>query len=100
MTEIASGINISITNLPKLMDDLASRKLITRERDKEDGRKRWAKLTPLGRSLMESEIPRAAQSITKAWELLGDKEKQQLVDVLETLLEGLAEPLNGSRAGP
>jgi DNA-binding MarR family transcriptional regulator len=100
MTEIAAGINISITNLPKLMDDLAARKLITRIRDKEDGRKRWAQLTPQGRGLMEREIPRAAQSITTAWESLGDKEKQQLIDVLETLLGGLAEPPNGSRAGP
>ncbi|HWC31380.1 MAG TPA: MarR family winged helix-turn-helix transcriptional regulator, partial [Dehalococcoidia bacterium] len=97
---IAAGINISITNLPKLMDDLAARKLITRIRDKEDGRKRWAQLTPQGRGLMEREIPRAAQSITTAWESLGDKEKQQLIDVLETLLGGLAEPPNGSRAGP
>jgi MarR family transcriptional regulator, 2-MHQ and catechol-resistance regulon repressor len=95
MTEIAAGINISITNLPKLMDDLAARKLIVRVRDEEDGRKRWARLTPQGRKLMQQEIPRAATSITKAWESFGKGDKRQLIDMLEKLLAGLPERSNG-----
>lgn len=97
MTEIAAGINISITNLPKLMDDLAARKLITRVRDEQDGRKRWARLTPQGRKLMRQEMPRAATSIAKAWESLAHQDKQQLSDLLEKLIEGLPEVSNGHR---
>jgi DNA-binding MarR family transcriptional regulator len=95
MTEIAAGINISITNLPKLMDDLVARKLITRVRDMEDGRKRWAQLTPQGRKLMQQEIPRAAASIAKAWESFGQEDKQHLIELLEKLLEGLPQRSNG-----
>jgi DNA-binding MarR family transcriptional regulator len=99
MTEIAAGINISITNLPKLMDDLAGRGLITRVRDKEDGRKRWARLSPQGYRLMEQEIPRAADSIMKAWESVSGENKRLLIDVLEKLLGGLPEQSNLSDLG-
>jgi DNA-binding MarR family transcriptional regulator len=94
MTEIAAGINISITNLPKLMDDLVARKLITRVRDMEDGRKRWAQLTPQGRKLMQQEIPRAALRSPRR-ESFGQEDKQQLIELLEKLLEGLPHRSNG-----
>ena len=87
MSEVAAGISISITNLPKLMDDLVARKLITRTRDAEDGRKRWAHLTAAGRELLEKETPRAAQSIKSAWESLSTEEKQMLVDLFTKLVE-------------
>jgi DNA-binding MarR family transcriptional regulator len=99
MTEIAAGINVSITNLPKLMDDLAARGLITRVRDKEDGRKRWARLSPQGYRLMQEEIPRAGASITKAWGSFSREDKQQLIDLLEKLLGGLPEQSSLSDLG-
>jgi DNA-binding MarR family transcriptional regulator len=82
MTEVASGLNMSITNLPKLMDDLADRKLITRVRDKDDGRRRWARLTPDGKKLLGELVPRASRSIRKAWSPLGKREIKQLIDLL------------------
>jgi len=87
MSEIAAGISISITNLPKLMDDLVARKLITRTRDPEDGRKRWAHLTKQGKELLKKEVPRAADSITAAWSQLSSEDKQMLVDLFTKLVE-------------
>jgi DNA-binding MarR family transcriptional regulator len=64
----------------------------------EDGRKRWAQLTPQGRKMMQQEIPRAAASIAKAWEWFGQEDKQQLMELLEKLLEGLPQRSNGHGA--
>jgi DNA-binding MarR family transcriptional regulator len=94
MTEIAASLSISITNLPRLMDDLVARKLIVRVRDQADGRKRWAQLTPQGRKVLEEEVPRAGRSISKAWESLGKGEKQQLIDLLGQLVEDFQDQTN------
>jgi DNA-binding MarR family transcriptional regulator len=94
MTEVAAGINISITNLPKLMDNLEAHQLITRTRDSEDGRKRWAHLTPLGKEWLEAEVPRAGRSITQAWESLPNRDKRRLINLFAKLVEGFPDHTN------
>jgi MarR family 2-MHQ and catechol resistance regulon transcriptional repressor len=85
MSEIGDGLEISPTVVTRLVDSLASERLVERAHHPEDKRKTWAVLTAEGRALFESEMPAMLREIEKLWKGLLPEEKRLLIHLLTKL---------------
>jgi MarR family 2-MHQ and catechol resistance regulon transcriptional repressor len=82
MSEIGRGLNVSVTNVTTLVNELVAEGLVRRADHPRDKRKKWAVLTPKGIRAFETELPFVAQVIKRLWGVLDTDDKQQLVRLL------------------
>jgi DNA-binding MarR family transcriptional regulator len=85
MSDFAEGMNVSPTNITKLVDTLVADGLVTRIGHDIDKRRRWAELTPKGASLVEQVLRPVGQHVGGIWDCLEPSEKQVLVHLLSKL---------------
>ena len=56
-------MNVSPTNITKLMDTLVADGLVTRVTHEIDKRKTWAEITPAGLEMVENALPNVADHV-------------------------------------
>ena len=94
MSEIVQGMNVSPTNITKLVDSLVADGLVRRVGHEQDKRRTWAELTPKGEELLLACIPQVGEHIRRLWGCLEDSEKTVLVHLLTKMR--LNSQVNGS----
>jgi MarR family 2-MHQ and catechol resistance regulon transcriptional repressor len=82
MSEIVQGMNVSPTNITKLVDSLVADGLVRRVGHEQDKRRTWAELTQKGEDLLLECIPLVGEHIKRLWSCLEDTEKTVLVHLL------------------
>jgi DNA-binding MarR family transcriptional regulator len=82
MSEIVKGMNVSPTNITKLVDSLAADGFVTRSGHEFDKRRTWALLTDDGALLVELALPRVSNHVTRLWSCLEPEELSILVHLL------------------
>jgi DNA-binding MarR family transcriptional regulator len=80
--DFADGLNVSPTNISKLVDSLVADGFVRRTPHEIDRRKTWAELTEEGRELIEAVLPTIAQGVEETWAGLDDEEKRVLAHLL------------------
>jgi DNA-binding MarR family transcriptional regulator len=82
MSDFAQGMNVSATNVTKLVDTLVADGFVTRADHAVDKRKRWAELTPKGAEMVQRSLPAVAEHVSSLWDCLDEREKRILVHLL------------------
>jgi MarR family transcriptional regulator, 2-MHQ and catechol-resistance regulon repressor len=102
MSEIGQGLNVSPTNITKLIDGLVADDLVRRVNHPHDKRMTWAEITPKGIETFEELLPQVREHTEHLWSGLDDKEKKQLVHLLAKVLMNVTkaekEPVAGAPA--
>jgi DNA-binding MarR family transcriptional regulator len=80
--DFAEGLNVSPTNISKLIDSLVADGFVRRAEHEYDKRKTWAELTPDGVELMEAAIPAVGRNVHETWSGLDEDEKRVLAHLL------------------
>ncbi len=80
--DFAEGLNVSPTNISKLVDSLVAEGFVRRAPHEVDRRKTWAELTEEGRQLIEAVLPAIAEGVEETWAGLDDEEKRVLAHLL------------------
>ena len=80
--DFAEGLNVSPTNISKLVDSLVADGFVRRADHEYDKRKTWAELTEDGIELMEAAIPAVGRNVQDTWAGLDDEEKRVLAHLL------------------
>lgn len=82
MGDFAEEMNVSPTNITKLMDTLAADGLVVRVSHEVDKRKTWAELTPAGKEMVDRALPNVGEHVQGLWAGLTEDEKRALVHLL------------------
>jgi DNA-binding MarR family transcriptional regulator len=82
MSDIVQGMNVSPTNITKLVDSLVADGLVRRVGHEQDKRRTWAELTEKGESLLLECVPQVGAHIKRLWGCLEDSEKTVLIHLL------------------
>jgi len=82
MSDIVQGMNVSPTNITKLVDSLVADGLVRRVGHEQDKRRTWAELTAKGEAVLLECVPLVGQHIKRLWGSLEDSEKTVLVHLL------------------
>ena len=82
MGDFVQGMNVSPTNITKLVDSLAADSLVQRAPHEQDKRKTWALLTEDGEKLVDMALPLVSEHVESLWGCLEEEEKQVLVHLL------------------
>jgi MarR family transcriptional regulator, negative regulator of the multidrug operon emrRAB len=82
MGDFAEEMNVSPTNVTKLMDTLVADGLVRRVTHEVDKRKTWAEITEKGIDLVEKSIPAVGEHVSGLWQGLTEDEKRALVHLL------------------
>lgn len=82
MGDFADGMNVSPTNISKLVDTLVGDGLVRRENHEMDRRKTWAVLTESGEELVRASLPVIGQAVSEVWACLDEDEKRTLSHLL------------------
>ncbi len=102
--DLVRKVLTSAGNLTDVIDKLAARGLVSRQRSAADRRTVTVGLTPAGRSLIDALFPLHARDIAAAMGALSDTELQTLGALLRKLgrgaMEGKATPLAGTDPAP
>jgi DNA-binding MarR family transcriptional regulator len=85
MGDFAQGMNVSPTNISKLVDTLVADGLVERASHEADKRKTWAYLTEDGMNLVERALPSVAEHVDSIWGCLDDEEKTVLIHLLSKI---------------
>ena len=85
MTDIVQGMNVSPTNITKLVDVLVKDEYVCRAPDRSDKRKFWVELTPQGRRVFEETIPDVGDHVRAFWTGISDLEMRTLIHLLSRL---------------
>ncbi len=80
--DFAEGLNVSPTNISKLVDSLVADGLVRRAEHEVDKRKTWAEMTEAGTRLMEAALPSVGRAVEETWGGLDDDEKRVLAHLL------------------
>jgi DNA-binding MarR family transcriptional regulator len=86
---LADWLHISPSRMVAIVDQLEARTLLERRPQPGDRRVRTLHLTPEGRKLLAQAFRLAKQLEQRISEPLSDKERAQLLDLLERVAEGL-----------
>ena len=82
MSDIVQGMNVSPTNITKLVDSLVGDGFVRRVGHEQDKRRTWAELTPKGENVLMQCVPLVGNHIKSLWGSLEDSEKTVLVHLL------------------
>jgi DNA-binding MarR family transcriptional regulator len=85
MTDLVKGMNVSPTNITKLVDVLAKDNYVSRMPDPQDKRKFWVELMPAGARIFEETIPDVGGHVSDLWAGISDQEKRLLIHLLARL---------------
>jgi DNA-binding MarR family transcriptional regulator len=100
MTDISVGLNVSATNVTKLVHGLEQDGLVRRVQDDADRRRTWTELTPAGEAEFLRALPLVVKHTDAIWDNFSDQEKRLLVHVLAKLrMVVLARPADDQLAG-
>lgn len=97
MTDIVQKMNVSPTNITKLVDGLERANYVRRVDNEHDKRRVWVELLPEGRNAVETMVPTVATHIHSLWSGLNTEEKRVLIHLLAKLrLHILTSTANGN----
>jgi MarR family transcriptional regulator, 2-MHQ and catechol-resistance regulon repressor len=82
MGDFAEEMNVSPTNITKLMDTLVADGLVVRVTHEIDKRKTWAEITEAGLKMVETALPSVAEHVDGLWLGLDEEEKRALIHLL------------------
>ena len=82
MTDIVTGMNVSPTNITKLVDVLVQDNYVRRVPDPLDKRKFWVELMPEGRHIFEEIVPDVGDHVRAFWSGISEREMRILVHLL------------------
>jgi DNA-binding MarR family transcriptional regulator len=85
MTDIVQAMNVSPTNITKLVDGLERDGYVRRVGNAHDKRKVWVELLPSGADIVEEASPDVARHVATLWHGLTHEEKRILVHLLSKL---------------
>jgi DNA-binding MarR family transcriptional regulator len=85
MGDFAEGMNVSPTNISKLVDSLVADGLVRRKAHEVDKRKTWASLTEEGEGLVKACLPAVSTPVNDLWSSLDEDEKKVLAHLLSKL---------------
>jgi DNA-binding MarR family transcriptional regulator len=85
MTDIVTGMNVSPTNITKLVDVLVEDDYVRRVPDPTDKRKFWVELMPAGKQIFEEIIPDVGDHVRDFWEGISEQEMRMLIHLLSRL---------------
>jgi DNA-binding MarR family transcriptional regulator len=85
MTDIVVGMNVSPTNITKLVDGLERDGYVRRAGNLRDKRKVWVELLPAGADLVEDTMPDVVRHVSSLWQGLTREDKRVLVHLLAKL---------------
>ena len=83
--EIGKGLNTRVSDITRLLDRLADKKWVIRERDEENRRVVRTRLTPIGRELVKSASPSLKELRVKLLEGLSQSEKIEIAGFFRKL---------------
>ena len=87
-SDLAERSGVSRATMTGLLDGLERESLVTRRASSEDRRKQWVTLTARGRERLEGMLPDYFRGVAGAMSGLEEREKLQLLGLLERLHEG------------
>jgi DNA-binding MarR family transcriptional regulator len=82
MSDFVAGMNVSPTNITKLVDTLVADGFVVRVGHEQDKRRTWAHLTDAGALLVERALPKVGKHVDSLWNCLEDEEKTVLIHLL------------------
>lgn len=85
MTDIVVGMNVSPTNITKLVDGLERDGYVRRAGSLKDKRKVWVELLPAGSDVVEETLPDVVRHVSSLWQGLSREDKRVLVHLLAKL---------------
>ncbi len=85
MTDIVQSMNVSPTNITKLVDVLVKDNYVRRAPDPGDKRKFWVELMPEGAKIFEDLIPDVGDHVRDIWAGMSEQEKRLLIHLLARL---------------
>jgi len=85
VSEVANQLNVTLSAATGLVDRLVKAKLVTRERDQEDRRVVWVKITPEGESAVKAAEERRRAAFRAMVKNLTEQELAQLCDMLDRM---------------
>jgi DNA-binding MarR family transcriptional regulator len=85
MTDISVGLNVSATNITKLVHGLEEDGLVRRVPHDQDKRRTWTELTEDGAAAFRSALPVVLKHTDHIWNGFSDDEKRILVHILAKL---------------
>lgn len=91
LSDIGNQMLVTKSNITGLIDRLEKQGLIRRVRHREDRRKILAVITPKGAEFTEKIIAKYKVWVKTVMKILDEKEKDELISVLQKLQKGLAE---------
>jgi DNA-binding MarR family transcriptional regulator len=94
--DLRRRLNLTHSAVVRLLDRLAERALISRDRSDQDGRRRRLALTPAGEALAQAVLEVRAQVLAAALDDLDSAERDLLEGILDRLLLGLPTSIDHS----
>ena len=85
MTDIVTGMNVSPTNITKLVDVLVDDNYVRRAPDPDDKRKFWVELLPQGQRIFEEIVPDVGDHVRAFWTGISEREMRTLVHLLSRI---------------
>ena len=85
MSDIVQGMQVSPTNITKLVDGLEVDGFARRVEDPEDKRRLQVELLPKGRVVLEETFPLVGQHVNGLWQSMTREEKKTLINLLSKL---------------
>jgi MarR family 2-MHQ and catechol resistance regulon transcriptional repressor len=85
MTEIVEELNVTPTNITKLVDGLAADGLVRRVGDPTDKRRTWVEITDAGQAAFNAALPATSETTRSLWSGLTRDEKRLLIHLLAKL---------------
>ena len=82
MTDIVQGMNVSPTNITKLVDVLVESNYVRRVPDPLDKRKFWVELTPEGHQVFADVVPDVGDHVRSFWQGISEQEMRTLIHLL------------------
>jgi DNA-binding MarR family transcriptional regulator len=82
MTDIVQGMNVSPTNITKLVDVLVEAGYVRRVPDPTDKRKFWVELMPEGHQVFSDVVPDVGEHVSAFWDGISEQEMRTLIHLL------------------
>jgi DNA-binding MarR family transcriptional regulator len=85
--EIATGLHVSSTNISRRLDGLERDGWVARERNPDDGRSIYVRLTDWGQQQADAIMPAIYRRVNDVWGCFTVEEKRELLQFLSRFLE-------------
>jgi DNA-binding MarR family transcriptional regulator len=89
MRDLVAELNVSATNVTKLVDGLEKDGYARRAGNDGDKRRLWVELLPAGSRVVEKTLPEVVRHVSSLWQGLSREDKQMLVHLLIKLRQDI-----------